>query len=1598
MSFDASKKLLSNLILVFFFAHSLYSKSSNSSPIVKKASLITHSLVPNSAPSVSSEYSLAPIKIEPVKINKKLKFQSKRSFEVNKFDPQLTVINNFLPEGFFTLNRNLEDSIQNQASRLDSLIRYLEDNNNFVDHLDPEIPYKLPVGIKRDIGGTSFYVILDEVSGDINEALFNAFLYFQPPQSSQPLILYGRDLKFAASGGFIEGKLELLTTFVINENGQTQLELKAGDPNNPGTVESGTYAIIDCNGFRELHVEADIVFSRNLIVPEDSLGNVISTGNVRASIETTLLDWNDLLVSINLPAFQLPNLKGFSFSVMDAVLDFSDMKNAPATQFPADYINNYYNGVNPSLWRGVYIREFMVKVPPQISQRGDTSRIGFVGYDILVDSRGFSGRLAAENLLPIEKGQIGNWAFSVDTLSISLVANQLTEGRLAGSILLPVTEGEKENELGYYALVQPDNRYEFRVITRSEIEFDIWGAAQGALYENSTIRIVVDEGKFKPSANLSGWMSVNVGVNSENGTPDVDTKKNFSIARLEFQELQIQSVRPYVQIRSFSLGTDSTKFNNLPVTINEIYGSQQDDILTLGVKFRINLSPVVAGDGGIEIRSRNFEDNKGDLRYRFDRLDISRIGVEVTQGPIQFKGLIDFFRNDREYGTGFQGLVMAKFGVFGQSLGIEANALFGRTDEFRYWYVDALGEFDPGLPAGPVGIEKLGGGAYYHMSMSGSGRPGTIGVTSTGIKYVPNGNAGVGFKATVGLSIGTESLISADVTYEMSFYVGGGVRYISFQGNGYLLSPPEPPGILAAVKEKVQKLADVLDKYRIPGEADPNLNANQDDMVANEEIYGALNGPDKKSAFSAHIYLLFDFENRTFHGNFKAYLNLVVIKGRGPGGLLGEIVVHSGPEDWYIYIGRPEYDRRIGISVLSLAEFGGYFVAGTKIPGSPPPPPQVSSILGDIDLDYTKDLNALANGGGFGFGADLQVDTGNIGFLIFYARFYAGLGFDVMLRKFNNIQCKGEEGPIGINGWYANGQAYAYIGGEIGIQVRFFRKRRRFPILEIAAAVVLQAKLPNPSWFRGVVGGRFRVLGGLIKGNVRFQFTIGKECELIEGGSVVEGLEILAQTTPSDGNNDISVFASPQAIFNYAINKPFELVDLDGQLKSFRINLDYITLKANGQELPGDLEWNNDLNVLAFNPFDIFPGEQLIEMSVQISFEERKDGVWEEVIVDDEVVVEKSDITFTTEKAPDYIPVNNVSYSYPMRDQYNFYWRENATGYIQLKQGQPNLFQPQDDWDLVGRFVSYSGNRYPFNISYSNSTKEITFDVPNNLAGGQIMLIELVYIPSSTGGNIDSNVDTVTSTVTLGDQSNYEEQSTTEIRKQEAEGIIEALEERLVYTSSLRTSQYPTLAAKIQSTNPSSGWRRPILPGVHEIGSNLFGTEPFDQLEILGDGNIQPLIQIEASLVNNPWYNNTIYPLVYRDYPLANSIEIENRNINFLGLPPTKAVYLVQDPNTIQLTEDEIANGAVNPQSFARIVLNQVNYEIYLDYVDLQGQVANYAVNNTIDSRLRYILETPYPIINRGNYKVQINYVLPGKNEVSSTYDLIINNAIGNDY
>jgi hypothetical protein len=213
----------------------------------------------------------------------------------------------------------------------------------------------------------------------------------------------------------------------------------------------------------------------------------------------------------------------------------------------------------------------------------------------------------------------------------------------------------------------------------------------------------------------------------------------------------------------------------------------------------------------------------------------------------------------------------------------------------------------------------------------------------------------------------------------------------------------------------------------------------------------------------------------------------------------GTAVIHFDPNLWYIHIGRPQ--SRLNVNVAGIANMNAYLEVGQFIDPMPPPPNEVVSVVNANGLNDQRDENALANAGGFAFGAGFATGfDGQVGFNNWYLwyNFSAGAGFDIMILDYGpNAHCVNSNATVGFHGMYASGQVYAYLQGGIGMHGHAIGQDFDFTIVTLSAAAILQARLPNPAWVGGAMGCDYDVLGGVISGHCDFAFQAGNQCNIV---------------------------------------------------------------------------------------------------------------------------------------------------------------------------------------------------------------------------------------------------------------------------------------------------------------------------------------------------------------------------------------------------------------------------------------------------------------------------------------------------------------------
>lgn len=1419
-------------------------------------------------------------------------------------------------------------SNDNEAERKRALEvnEYVRENKRYVETFDETVILDLPVGIIKTVGNLEYTVVIEEVNMKPDGAYLDAYMVFKVPDSDKQLAFGGHGIKFSREGGLAPGaKLSLLGDHAIKIGPETLLALKG---------DGSTFVEWDCDGYKTMAIGAELEFSENLFIPANLNGNIGKT-RVKGRFNTVVSDWNDMLVEVSIEPFQVKGLKDFVFEIKRAVFDNSSVRSVPGMSFP----QGYESALSGTMWKGIYIDELSLSLPSQFNKKGSEKRTQIEIHKAIIDSRGISTIAEASNKSLVEEGSMRKWKFTVDAFQLHIVSNKIKGAGFEGEITLPIA---KDKPFQYKAVISSEDNYAFTMFLPKggNMEFDFLHGTGVEIYSTSHLEVAVKDGEFLPKAYLNGNMSI------------ATAGGEMTIAGLEFNGLQIQVEQPYMQIGGFGIkgGNDKNKLGSFGIGINNIHGGTTGDEMQLSFDAAVSLTGKDGGSFGGEARLilvSKLKETGEAQEWVYDRLDVSKIGIDINTGAVGINGSLAWFKKDQLYGDGFRGDATLK--MLEGGLTVQAVALFGRKENLRYWFADALAKLPPGMGVGAIEFKSFGGGAFYHVKQSTEGMASPLGRSISGVSYVPDESTYLKVKASIGIATaGSSSVFNGDATLSITFNQGGGVREIDLQGNGYFIQPMEAisiKGLSEKVNNTVNDVAEIL---------------------------------EPKAAIAAHIHINYDIPNKTLHGNFEVFVNVAgVVKGIGAGSRAGWAVLHVSPEDWYIHIGSPT--DPVGLQILGIIKTQSYFMVGDYIPGSPPPPDNVSEILGGIDLNYMESLNALGEGKGIAFGSRFGMDTGNLSFLMFYGRFAAGMGFDMMLKDYGQATCVGSDAPLGINGWYANGQSYGFFQGDIGIKVKLFGKNRKVEILEISAAAILQAKLPNPFWMRGIVGGNFSVMNGLVKGNCKFEIVIGEDCKIV-GGSVLESIQVISQVTPNDGEREVNVFTTAQGIFNMEVGKVFEMLDLDDQKKAFRIKMDYFRLMNGAEEIPGFIKWNDQLDVVAFKPTDILPSEKQVKLQLQISFEEKKGGAWIPVVVNGKKIVEYKEISFTTDKAPDHIPAHNVAYSYPVAGQLHFHKEEYSKGYIKLISGQPELFKVGAEWVQTGRFRTIEGTIINFDFTYAQ--EQINFNIPAGLKNNQIYVLEIVNIPAVGTQAIDRNVEKSTTALTLTGE------STTEIKSNKAAGTIEELQEKVIYSAYLQTSKYSTFTQKAKALSITNTWRIPIRPTIHELNATIQGNETFDIYEINAQERTLPLVTFEANL-DIPWFKDEIKPLAYPvNYP-AYGLEYTWREALPYGAPPTRAVYIRQMEEGLSLNEEHaMINIPIASPENSTIVYN-LPLVMYRDYTDLRQQASIQAGRGKANDWMKRIMNISFPGINSGTtYKVKMQYMLPGINKVTSQEEI----------
>lgn len=420
-------------------------------------------------------------------------------------------------------------------------------------------------------------------------------------------------------------------------------------------------------------------------------------------------------------------------------------------------------------WRGVYFDSVRVFLPshwhtPDIDppERAAPGNVQIAGYRIAVDGNGLSGVIVGSQLEKLGPVVFGGFRGQLDSLRFVFASGTLEEGYVEGQLRVPFLDGD----LPYWVAFTPTG-VERAYARLTQVQRYPMPALGGEL--------LLQRAEFTYDRPV--------------GTFSCDAKLSINREGVALRDVQVYGLTISndggIKLKSGWLALDQASeagFNSFPVAVDSIgFGSgSTGNEVWLGVAGRFSLNDNLPASKGA-FRVFAVRDAPG-AAWAFSRFAVDRLDMNYENGAVQFRGAMEYVRNDSIYGNAFKAAVRL---AVQNKFTVDGTFIAGATS-FRYWYVDAkLMLPPPGIQLGtlPLSLYGFGGGAYARMRAQ---------IDSLTLKatYVPDSTTAFGLKAIVSLGTTAQQgmVWNADVTLEAAVGASGGLQSLTLRGDNWMLT------------------------------------------------------------------------------------------------------------------------------------------------------------------------------------------------------------------------------------------------------------------------------------------------------------------------------------------------------------------------------------------------------------------------------------------------------------------------------------------------------------------------------------------------------------------------------------------------------------------------------------------------------------------------------------------------------------------------------------------------------------------------------------------------------------------------------------------
>ncbi len=515
-------------------------------------------------------------------------------------------------------------------STLDAQSQYVEGDLTYDDLVT------LPVGIRKKIGENTIEMAVAKAVFLSEKAELTVYIRMTIPVAdvntgtTERVLYFGADQVGITRNGGLTGDFRavLLGDFVLPfRNYSIILRGGGGLAANGQVAGELTYAEFTCgSGFEEARLVADVVFPREVLIPLDKTQNyeVIPNGRVTGHFDfMSDKGLHNVLISVSASsAFAIKGVDRFAFELQNLSIDLSDSLN------PSNFVSaiDFPHTASPS-WRGVYIENFTVVLPPEFRKKGSEERIAIYAHNVMVDRLGFSGKIGVGspgNLpLTLEEGDASGWRFAVDRVELDIFGNKLRGGRFAGRIALPVSS-EDNQALAYEGAIEPGGNYRLAISNLEQVDFSFM-RAKAVISPGSRVVLDVINGRFKPKAVLHGSMGIYANLNDTQANTVSENGDNIlAFKGITFENLVLQTDAPRLTFGKIGY-EQSGKMALFPVVIESFSllqtASPEQNRIEVGIGVSVNLMNNNSGKGFSGSTMVTFEaEENPDGRWKFKGL------------------------------------------------------------------------------------------------------------------------------------------------------------------------------------------------------------------------------------------------------------------------------------------------------------------------------------------------------------------------------------------------------------------------------------------------------------------------------------------------------------------------------------------------------------------------------------------------------------------------------------------------------------------------------------------------------------------------------------------------------------------------------------------------------------------------------------------------------------------------------------------------------------------------------------------------------------------------------------------------------------------